>query len=257
MASQGNGAVVEEVEMTTGSNEENVRWRNGGNDDAEEVVSVERAFDGVRVPSWTEQLTVRPGAGPSLTTLVYETHLGLAALTWSRIVLGLSLRVILRPYSYADDDDEEEEELLRFRIRPWLLWKRRGRRRFHLKDRRRHHRYVDFTWDLVRASYSRPGAAPNPSSISTGVSAPLEVTGEREVKHELHGCRIQDAASVVVSVASQGNRAVVEEVMIGNTIEENVRRSNDENGEAEEVVSVERLPSWTEQLTLSFFLSFA
>ncbi|WOL09784.1 putative metal-nicotianamine transporter YSL12 [Canna indica] len=60
MASQGNAAVEEEVEMTsTGSNEENVKRRNGGNDEAEEVVSVERTFDGVRVPSWTEQLTVR------------------------------------------------------------------------------------------------------------------------------------------------------------------------------------------------------
>ncbi|WOL19392.1 hypothetical protein Cni_G28190 [Canna indica] len=98
-------------------------------------------------------------AGPSLTTSVYETHLGMAALTWSRTVLGLSLRVVLRPYA---DDYDEEEELLRFRIRPWLLWKRRGTRRFHLKDHRRH-RCVDFAWDLARARFP-PGGGPEPVS---------------------------------------------------------------------------------------------
>ncbi|WOL02057.1 hypothetical protein Cni_G10776 [Canna indica] len=99
-------------------------------------------------------------AGPSLTTSVYETHLGLAALTWSCTVLCLSLRIVLRPY--ADDDDEEEEELLLFRIRPWMLWKRRGTRRFHLKDHHCHH-CMDFAWDLARVRFP-PGGGLKPAS---------------------------------------------------------------------------------------------
>ncbi|WOL06637.1 hypothetical protein Cni_G15371 [Canna indica] len=64
---------------------------------------------------------------------------------------------------YADDDDEEEEkELLLFRIRSWLLWKRWGTRRFHLKDRGRH-RCVDFAWDLTHARFP-PGGGPEPAS---------------------------------------------------------------------------------------------
>ncbi|RWW61527.1 hypothetical protein BHE74_00031409 [Ensete ventricosum] len=111
-------------------------------------------------------------AGPSLTTSVYETHLGLAALSWSRTVLGLSLRAVLR-LSGDDEDEEEEEELLRFSIRPWLLWKRRGTRRFHLKDHPRH-RCVDFAWDLARASFP-PGGGPEPAA---GFFVAVSVDGE-------------------------------------------------------------------------------
>ncbi|WOL06431.1 hypothetical protein Cni_G15165 [Canna indica] len=100
--------------------------------------------------------------GPSLTTSVYDTRLGLAALTWSRTVLGLSLRAVLRlDDEQADEDDEEEP--LRFRIRPWLLWKRRGTRRFHFKDCRGLRRSVDFAWDLTRASFP-PGGGPEPAA---------------------------------------------------------------------------------------------
>ncbi|THU57519.1 hypothetical protein C4D60_Mb03t04380 [Musa balbisiana] len=112
-------------------------------------------------------------AGPSLTTSVYETHLGLAALSWSRTVLGLSLRAVLRLSGDDEDEEEEEEELLRFRIRPWLLWKRRGTRRFHLKNHPRH-RCVDFAWDLARASFP-PGGGPEPAA---GFFVAVSVDGE-------------------------------------------------------------------------------
>ncbi|CAL9087326.1 uncharacterized protein LOC135593020 [Musa acuminata AAA Group] len=108
-------------------------------------------------------------AGPSLTTSVYETHLGVAALTWSRTVLGLSLRTELR----LSADEEDEEEPVRFRIRPWLLWKRRGTKRFHLKDDRGH-RCVDFAWDLTRASFP-PGGGPEPAA---GFFVAVSVDGE-------------------------------------------------------------------------------
>ncbi|XP_003574544.1 uncharacterized protein LOC100835247 [Brachypodium distachyon] len=113
-------------------------------------------------------------AGPSLATSVYETHLGLVALSWSRTSLGLSLRAVLRlscpptPGSspaasssaaavcFGDDPDEET---LAFRVRPWLLWRRRGSRRFAAGGDRR----VDLAWDLTRARFPASGS-PEPSS---------------------------------------------------------------------------------------------
>ncbi|KAJ6841055.1 uncharacterized protein M6B38_308920 [Iris pallida] len=103
--------------------------------------------------------------GPSLTTSVYETLLGVASLTWSRTVLGLLVRVVLR----IDEDDEEESEALTFKIRPWLLWKRRGSRRLRVKDR-----HVDVSWDLSRAKFPATGG-PEPSS---GYSLSISVDGE-------------------------------------------------------------------------------
>lgn len=108
---------------------------------------------------------------PSLTSSVYETCLGVACLTWSRAALGVSLCAVLRFYADSEEEKvEEEEEVLSFCIRPWLLWKRRGMRRFHLKDRRR----VDFNWDLTRARFP-PGGGPEPVS-GYSVSASLDGT---------------------------------------------------------------------------------
>lgn len=110
-------------------------------------------------------------AGPSLATSVYETHLGLVALSWSRTSLGLSLRAVLRlsppptPGSTSSasgagylDYDADEEETFAFRVRPWLLWRRRGSRRFRAGDR-----LVDLVWDLSRARFPGSGS-PEPSS---------------------------------------------------------------------------------------------
>uniref|UniRef100_A0A0D9XDR4 DUF868 domain-containing protein n=1 Tax=Leersia perrieri TaxID=77586 RepID=A0A0D9XDR4_9ORYZ len=129
-------------------------------------------------------------AGPSLATSVYETRLGLAALSWSRAALGLSLRVVLRvagggaaagstssaasDYGCYDEGpeyygEEEEEATVAVRIRPWLLWRRRGSKRFNLKDRR-----VDLAWDLTRARFASPGS-PEPSS---GYFVAVVVDGE-------------------------------------------------------------------------------
>lgn len=118
--------------------------------------------------------------GPSLATSVYETHLGLVALSWSRTSLGLSLRAVLRlssPPSTASSsasgagyfDEDPEEETLAFRVCPWLLWRRRGSRRFSAGDRR-----VDLAWDLTRARF--PGSrSPEPSS---GFFVAVVVDGE-------------------------------------------------------------------------------
>ncbi|KAF3338971.1 hypothetical protein FCM35_KLT16442 [Carex littledalei] len=103
--------------------------------------------------------------GPSLTTSVYDTRLGPAALSWSRSLLGLSLRFILRLSSI---NDLEEEKALSFRIRPWLLWKRRGSKRIQLKPT--HHAHV--SWDLTRARF---GLGPEPVS---GFFVSVSVNGE-------------------------------------------------------------------------------
>ncbi|XP_006661230.2 uncharacterized protein LOC102705282 [Oryza brachyantha] len=135
------------------------------------------------------------GAGTSLATSVYETRLGLAALSWSRAALGLSLRVVLRvaggagagawaassssaasdygcydegPECYGEMEDEEEATVA-VRVRPWLLWRRRGSKQFRVRDRR-----VDLAWDLTRARFACPGS-PEPSS---GYFVAIVVDGE-------------------------------------------------------------------------------
>ena len=70
--------------------------------------------------------------GPSLATSVYNTHLGLATLSWTRTFLGLSLRAMLHLSSPATPasnsvagvgiyfDEDTDEETLAFHVRPWL-----------------------------------------------------------------------------------------------------------------------------------------
>lgn len=120
-------------------------------------------------------------AGPSLATSIYETHLGLVALSWSRTSLGLSLRAVLRlsatppPGSSSSAsgagylDDDADEEILAFRVSPWLFWRRRGSRRFRAGDR-----LVDLAWDLSRARFPVSGS-PEPSS---GFFVAVVVCGE-------------------------------------------------------------------------------
>ncbi|CAL5074312.1 unnamed protein product [Urochloa decumbens] len=131
-------------------------------------------------------------AGTSLATSVYETRLGLAALSWSRAALGLSLRAVLRvsappaapspsssEYYHGCDEDgaeyeehDEEEATVAVRVRPWLLWRRRGSKRFRVRDRR-----VDLAWDLSRARFP-PSGSPEPSS---GYFVAVVVDGEMAV----------------------------------------------------------------------------
>ncbi|KAJ4744965.1 DUF868 family protein (DUF868) [Rhynchospora pubera] len=88
---------------------------------------------------------------PSLTTSVYDTRLGPAALSWSRSLLGLSLRFILRlSHSREPEQADDEDKALSFRIRPWLLWRRRGSSRIQLDPTHSAH----VSWDLTRARFA-------------------------------------------------------------------------------------------------------
>nr|CAD1827797.1 unnamed protein product [Ananas comosus var. bracteatus] len=98
------------------------------------------------------------------------------------------------PHPSDDDDDEGEEETLRFRIRPWSLWKRRGSKRFPLKRRRR---FVDLAWDLTRARFSG-AAAPEPAA---GYFVSVAVDGEVVlVAGDLRG----EAAAIAAPSAGTG-----------------------------------------------------
>lgn len=104
---------------------------------------------------------------PSVATSVYDTRLGPAALSWSRSVLGLSLRVILR-LSSLDPLQLQEDAAFSFRIRPWLFWRRRGSRRIQLSPTQQAH----VSWDLARARF-----ALGPEPIS-GFFVSVSVGGE-------------------------------------------------------------------------------
>ena len=66
----------------------------------------------------------------------------------------------------------------RVRVRPWLLWRRRGSKRFRVRDRR-----VDLAWDLSRARFP-PSGSPEPSS---GYFVAVVVDGEGLVRGRHRG----------------------------------------------------------------------
>uniref|UniRef100_A0A453KXA9 DUF868 domain-containing protein n=1 Tax=Aegilops tauschii subsp. strangulata TaxID=200361 RepID=A0A453KXA9_AEGTS len=124
------------------------------------------------------------GAGPSLATSVYETRLGLAALSWSRAAFGLSLRAVLRvgalassssasDYGCYDDGPEFDEEttiagerVLHIRR---LRWKFRGSEKVDFGGGDR----VQVSWDLHNWLFSaREPALTDAASVLAAASPP-------------------------------------------------------------------------------------
>ena len=103
-----------------------------------------------------------------------------AALSWLLAALGLSLRAVLRVPSAAASDNggeceyDDEEATVAVRVRPWLLWRRRGSKRFRVRGRR----VVDLAWDLSRARFPPSGGSPEPCS---GYFVAVVVDGEMAV----------------------------------------------------------------------------
>lgn len=129
-----------------------------------------------------------------VSTSVYETDAGEATFTWFRTALGLSLRVDLDLPSAAAPSffpaspaaAAWEEDAHSFRLRPWLLWKRRGTQRFRSaqkKDRKK--LVVDFAWDLRKARFPA-GGGPQPAGgyfVSISVAGKLFlVVGDMETE---------------------------------------------------------------------------
>ncbi|XP_039131124.1 uncharacterized protein LOC120267515 [Dioscorea cayenensis subsp. rotundata] len=107
-------------------------------------------------------------AGPTVTTSVYETTMGLVALSWSRTLLGLSLRIDLRLH---------DSPAFTFRVRPRLLWRRRGRRRLPLPGSSSS---ISLSWDLSHSIFPS-SSSPEPSHFSLSLSLdslPLLLLGD-------------------------------------------------------------------------------
>ncbi|XP_078433433.1 uncharacterized protein LOC144704782 [Wolffia australiana] len=94
-------------------------------------------------------------ARPVVSTSVYETEEGEAVLTWSSASFGLSLRVDLRLPCAAGGLEEKAKS---FRLRPWILWKRQGKKKFSQNNLT-----VEFAWDLRRARFPA-GGGPQPAA---------------------------------------------------------------------------------------------
>ncbi|XP_068653263.1 uncharacterized protein [Aristolochia californica] len=78
---------------------------------------------------------------PNLTTCFYNTPHGVAALTWSRTLVGHSLR--------ADLHLDDHLVTYHLPIKPWFFWKKHGSKVFLLENKIR----VQFSWDLGRAKF--------------------------------------------------------------------------------------------------------
>ncbi|XP_078157943.1 uncharacterized protein LOC144553590 [Carex rostrata] len=118
----------------------------------------------------------RNTASPMNSTSLYETHLGLVSLTWSRALFSLSLSADLRlsattatapasttssfgKHDFEEDEEEEEHDnCFKLRTRFWLFWKRKGFKRFQFGKR-----CVEIVWDLRRAHFPAAGG-PEPVS---------------------------------------------------------------------------------------------
>lgn len=116
----------------------------------------------------------RNSASTMNSTSLYETHLGLVSLTWSRSLFSVSLSADLRlagataaasttssfqKHEFEEEEEEEDQEsCFNLRTRFWLFWKRRGSKRFQFGKR-----CVEIVWDLRRARFPATGG-PEPVS---------------------------------------------------------------------------------------------
>ncbi|KAL5783042.1 hypothetical protein ACOSP7_008071 [Xanthoceras sorbifolium] len=116
------------------------------------------------------------GSGkPNLTTCLYQTHLGLLSLTWSRTFLGHSLHLNLHPfdfssspasssplYSLSTNSPSLSTLSFHLHIKPFLFWKKHGSKKITTNTSTTDAASaIRIFWDLSRAKF---GSGPEPQS---------------------------------------------------------------------------------------------
>ncbi|XP_077238051.1 uncharacterized protein LOC143879509 [Tasmannia lanceolata] len=97
----------------------------------------------------------------NLTTSLYNTPLGIVALTWSRNIIGNSLHIQFH--------FDESIPSFHLHLKPWLFWKKQGSKLLQSKDTQK---TIELYWDLTRAKFL---SSPEPNS---GFYVALLVAGE-------------------------------------------------------------------------------
>ncbi|KAL8113584.1 uncharacterized protein LOC141665184 [Apium graveolens] len=88
---------------------------------------------------------------PKLTTTLYQTPIGLFALTWSKNVLTHSLHIHFTSHDVVSDQTFHSFNL---HLKPFLFWKKHGSRKLAVKNTR-------IFWDFSNAKF---GSRPEPQS---------------------------------------------------------------------------------------------
>ncbi|XP_022845267.1 uncharacterized protein LOC111368259 [Olea europaea var. sylvestris] len=118
-----------------------------------------------------------PTHNPNLTTCLYNTGLGLFALTWSRNLFSRSLHLHFLLDNCSSDNDKDfsfpslsTSSSFHLLIKPFIFWRKQGSKRLDINTKSVKNAYV--FWDLSRAKY---GAGPEPQ---TGFYIAIVVDGE-------------------------------------------------------------------------------
>lgn len=98
---------------------------------------------------------------PNLATCLYNTDLGLTALTWCKNIFGRAVHIDLQ--------FEDQQEQLHLHLKPFLFWRKHGLRRL---DSRTTSRVLEIYWDLTKARFY---SSPEPQ---TGFYIAVVVDGE-------------------------------------------------------------------------------
>ncbi|KAK3005116.1 hypothetical protein RJ639_016506 [Escallonia herrerae] len=102
-----------------------------------------------------------PG-NPNLITCLYNTDLGLIALTWSRSLFGRHLRLHLLLDNPTADDDEDTSfpsaPSFHLSIKPFCFWSKQGSKKLNTTNATK---AIYLYWDLTRAKF---GSRPEPQS---------------------------------------------------------------------------------------------
>ncbi|KAF9613656.1 hypothetical protein IFM89_009544 [Coptis chinensis] len=104
----------------------------------------------------TSKSNLPPISGnPNLATCLYNTDLGLAALTWCKNIFGRALHIDLH---FEEQEDEESfspsptssTSSFHLHLKPFLFWRKHGVKRF---DAKTSSKSIEIYWDLTKAKF--------------------------------------------------------------------------------------------------------